>query len=70
MDRELQKTEITDYSKDEGNRALLNTNSSALQAYKQKKARNTRIDFMEDQINTLTDDMKEIKALLKEIIHG
>lgn len=44
---------------------LINTDNSSLAAYKNKKKRDKRVDEMQEDIQTLKNDLQEIKDLLK-----
>ena len=56
--------EYKDFVKDMSNGALLNTNNSALQAYKNQKNSSTKVQQLENKVNSMSDDIKEIKQLL------
>jgi len=56
--------EYKDFVKDLSNGALLNTNNSALQAYKNQKNSSTKVQQLENKVNSMSDDIKEIKQLL------
>jgi len=58
------KTEVPGiYKVREG--VLINTDNQALNAYKNKKKREHRIDEMQKDMDELKSDIAEIKALLK-----
>lgn len=44
---------------------LINTDNSALAAYKNKKKREKRIDEMQEEMVVIKNDLQEIKELLK-----
>lgn len=44
---------------------LINTDNNSLAAYKNKKKRDKRVDEMQEDIQTLKNDLQEIKDLLK-----
>ena len=44
---------------------LINTDNNSLAAYKNKKKRDMRVDEMQEDIQTLKNDLQEIKDLLK-----
>lgn len=44
---------------------LINTDNGALAAYKNKKKREKTLDLMQEEMQTLKDDLQEIKDLLK-----
>lgn len=61
------KTENPNLERDIHSKALLNSDSKALEAYKkQKKAQRTH----EQRLNKLEEDLAEIKALLKKALNG
>ena len=58
------KTEVPGiYKVREG--VLINTDNNSLAAYKNKKKRDRRVDEMQEDIETLKNDLEEIKDLLK-----
>lgn len=58
------KTEVPGiYKVREG--VLINTDNNSLAAYKNKKKRDRRVDEMQEDIQTLKNDLEEIKDLLK-----
>lgn len=58
------KTEVPGiYKVREG--VLINTDNESLIAYKNKKKREKNIDQMHDDIQTLKNDMQEIKDLIR-----
>jgi hypothetical protein len=59
-----QKTEVSGiYKVREG--VLINKDNEALKIYKNKKARERRIDDIQSDVLSLKDDIAEIKQLLK-----
>jgi hypothetical protein len=44
---------------------LINTDNNSLAAYKNKKKRDRRVDEMQEDIQTLKNDLEEIKDLLR-----
>lgn len=48
--------------------AVLNTDNAALQAYKQKKAHQKKINSKLDDIDSLKGEVKEIKQMLNILI--
>lgn len=44
---------------------LINTDNTALSAYKNKKKREVMIDQMQDEMQSIKGDLQEIKDLLK-----
>jgi hypothetical protein len=54
--------------KDSETGAVINSNASALEAYKKQRAHLNKINTVEDRIGKLEDNMSEIKDLLKELL--
>ncbi len=54
--------------RDGSNFAILNTDRSALSAHEQKMAQLRRVKAQEEEINTLKNDISEIKDLLKQLM--
>jgi hypothetical protein len=44
---------------------LINTDNNSLAAYKNKKRRDRRVDEMQEDIQSLKNDLQEIKDLLR-----
>jgi hypothetical protein len=66
--RELVKIKDTDdFMKDPKSGALINTNNTALQNYKNQKRQASRIDIVEEKINSLSDDVQQIKQMLMDL---
>ena len=64
----------TDFVRDNGTGAIVNSNSSGYSNYLQRRAKRkqgtNRIDNMEDDLKSLKDDINEIKTLLKALSNG
>jgi len=56
--------------RDISNKAILNTNQSALTSYKLKRAREATINEKFDDINRLKSDVAEIKLLLLQLLQN
>ena len=56
------------YTRDESTGALLSRDSSGLAAYKAKKNQSRKIDEVCDDINSLKQDLADIKEALKVIL--
>lgn len=54
--------------RDSSNFAILNTDRSALSAHEQKLAQIRRLKAQEEEINSLKNDISEIKDLLKQLM--
>lgn len=48
--------------------ALINKDNQALAAYKKRKHKEKRIEEMQSDIQSLKDDLQEIKSLLKGLV--
>lgn len=53
--------------RDERTRALLNTNNDELRAYRIRRVQATRLETLENDINSVRQDIQDIKNLLLEI---
>lgn len=67
MNNDLQKTEIPGIYK-AGEGVLINTDNDSLRAYKNRKARERKIEELDSTMNELKKDMLEIKELLKGLV--
>ncbi len=56
------------YVKDMTNRAILSTDTAALEAYKLRRKKAAETQAKLDEINTLKQDVAEIKDLLRQLI--
>lgn len=63
----LTKTEIPGIYK-ERDGVLINKDDEGLLAYKQRKLQSRKLKTFEEDLNTLKDDMAEIKALLRGLV--
>ena len=57
-----------DLVRDMGTQAILNTNIDSLTAYKKRKAKEREIDQAFDDINTMKQEMQDIKTLMQRIL--
>lgn len=62
------KTEVEGIYRDISTGALLNKDSSALEAYKKMKKKNSEIEEMKMKVNSLESDISEIKTLLLKLV--
>lgn len=61
--------EDTNLIRDEDNNAILNTNTSGLEAYKKQRDKQRKVDNMVDDVDKLKNDLKDIKNLLEKILN-
>jgi hypothetical protein len=54
--------------RDMDSKAVLNTNSTALQAYKKKREKQQEIQSAVEDINTMKQDINELKTLMQRIL--
>lgn len=54
--------------RDTSSSAILNTDNSALQAYKEKRRRETNLTRVIEEHELMKQDLQEIKSLLKQIV--
>lgn len=67
------KTEYTGFIKDDTPgraRAILNNDAASLQAYREARAKERALTQVVSEVNTLKQDMKDIKQLLIKLIDG
>ena len=62
------KTEDSDFNRDDSNFALINSNVEAYRLYRNQRAQQNEHANLQRQINTLKDDMNDIKSMLKVLI--
>ena len=63
-----------EWQRDEDSNALVSVDQNALMSYKKRKllmkSKNDRIDEMSDHINSLRQDMTELKDILMQVINS
>lgn len=57
-----------DFQRDRNTNALINTNKEAYLQYKRLKKRESRIDRIEESVDSLSQEISEVKSLLKQIL--
>ncbi len=57
-----------DLVKDTNSGAVLNTNVQALEAYRKRREKNSKVDNLEDEINTIKQTVNELKSLMMAIL--
>jgi hypothetical protein len=62
------KTDVNGIVRDTDTGALLNTDLSGLDAYKKAKKKNAEIDGLREKVNSIENDVTEIKNLLLKIV--
>lgn len=60
--------ENPDLVRDLGNQAVLNTNVDALAAYKKRREKAKEIDQTISDINTMKQEMSDLKSLMQRIL--
>jgi len=58
------------YTRDDNSKAVLNSDTRALAQYKIARAQRRKMESSLDDINTLKEEMGEIKSLLKELLEA
>jgi hypothetical protein len=58
------------FVKDTDTKAVLNVNKDALNAYKLQRKKLTKTFALEDEVNSLKEDIKDIKSLLSQLINN
>ena len=58
------------FVKDTDTKAVLNVNKDALNAYKLQRKKLTKTFALEDEVNSLKQDINEIKSLLSQLINN
>ena len=64
----LVKTEDSDYYRDTGTNALINTNVNAFRLYKQARESARKSTKTESQINELQKEIDDLKNLVKKLL--
>lgn len=56
------------FSRDQFSKVLVNTDKSALEAYKARREQSLKVESISNDINTLKVEFEEIKFLLRQLI--
>lgn len=67
----MQKYELVDttkYQRDAHSKAIISSDINALKAYKIARKRATQVNSYGEDINTLKEEMSEIKSLLQQLL--
>ena len=62
------KTDVDGIIRDTNSKGLLNTNVSALDAYKKNRKKSFEMDEVKNKVITLEKDVSEIKTMLTKIL--
>jgi len=62
------KTEIEGIVRDTTNNALLNRDNSSLFAYKKVKQKNAELEEIKNKVNTIDNELADIKLLIHKIL--
>jgi len=60
---------INSFVRDDKNKAVLNVDNDALNAYKKQRVIIANAKNLSEEVNTLKNDVKEIKDLLFQLLH-
>lgn len=60
--------ETTTFLRDQNSKALLNTDIRGVAAYKARREKSKQLQVLEEQINTVRNDLSEIKILLQSLL--
>ena len=66
----LQVKDRPELVKDDVTKAVLNTDATALDAYRKRREAQREVKTMCDEIDDIKNDIADIKSLLKEIINN
>jgi hypothetical protein len=64
----VQIADEKDLKRDQNSRAVVNTNIQSLEAYKKKKQQTQIIEMIQNDINSLKQDIQCIKQLLRDLV--
>jgi cell fate (sporulation/competence/biofilm development) regulator YmcA (YheA/YmcA/DUF963 family) len=68
MNKYAKVHENPDLVRDMGNQAILNNNIDALTAYKKRRQKEREVTQSLDDINSMKQEMQDIKALMQRIL--
>lgn len=66
----LQVEDRPELVKDTTTKAVLNTDTTALEAYRRRREAQREVRNMSEEIDDIKNDIADIKSLLKEIINN
>lgn len=64
----LEKTNIPGYMKDPKTGVVINHNTSEYDQYLANRSRIIELNSMKEKVNTMTNEMNELKMMLSELI--
>ena len=64
----LEKTDLPGYAKDNESKAVLNTNTKALEAYKKNRNKRQEQDQVVEDVEEMKRDIGDIKRILQEML--
>lgn len=66
----LNKTEHPEYAREKDSSAILNIDTPSFVRYKDERARIMRIDQLANEVQSIKNDMDDIKKLLQQLLDG
>ena len=66
----FEKTEYDEYVRHTGSSAILNIDVSSFNRYKEERARIYKLDNLAKDVQTLQQDLGDIKMLLQQLVNG
>lgn len=61
------KTDADGFARDPRSKAIINTNKQSMAQYKQQRAERLARESLSDEVNSLKQDVQDIKNMLQEI---
>lgn len=62
--------DYSEYTRDAVSSAILNTDTSAFNRYREERARILKMDHLAKNVSDLQKDMGDIKMLLQQLVNG
>jgi len=62
--------EIKGYARDKKSRALVNMDKAAYKSFKQTRDSAVQVKHIQNQVNSLQGELKDIKNLLLQLVNG
>lgn len=66
----LEKTDHPSFMRNPHNAAILNTDVNGFKKYKEERARVMKLEQVSKAVETLQQDMSDIKAMLQQLVNG
>jgi hypothetical protein len=67
---DLKKTDHSEYVRHTDSSAILNIDVNSFNRYREERSRILKMDQLAKEVQSMKDDMNDIKALLQQLVNG